>query len=93
MERTNEELTLDGNAVGGLLAEITGRDMTAALGTCPDCGNHAELATMRAYTHAPGIVLRCSICDGVQLVVVQTPRGVRWNARVTVDGGLPEGPR
>ena len=89
MERTNEELTLDGNAVGGLLAEITGQDMTATLGTCPDCGNHAAMATLRAYTHAPGVVLRCSICDGVQLVVVHTPRGVRYKARVKVEGGFP----
>ena len=89
MDRTNEELTLDGNAVGGLLAEIAGVDMTATLGTCPDCGNHAELATMRAYTHAPGVVLRCPVCDGVQLVVVQTQHGTRWSARVEVEGGFP----
>ena len=89
MERTNEELTLDGNAVAGLLAEIAGEDVSATFGTCPDCGNHAELATMRAYTHAPGVVLRCSKCDGVQLVIVETPRRRRWTMRVKMEGGFP----
>ena len=89
MERSNDELTLDGNAVGGLLAEIAGADLTGTFGTCPDCGRHAELATLRAFTHAPGVVLRCPACDSVQLVVVETPRGTRWSARVKVEGGFP----
>jgi hypothetical protein len=89
MEHSNEDLTLDGNAVGGLLAEIAGADMTAAFGTCPDCGNHAELATLRAYTQAPGVVLRCSVCDGVQIVIVRTPGGLRYEARVKMEGGSP----
>jgi len=87
MERTNEELTLDGNAVGGLLAEIAGEEVTSAMGTCPDCGNYAELATMHAYTHAPGVVLRCSKCDSVQIVIVETPRGRRWTMRAKMEGG------
>jgi hypothetical protein len=82
VERTNDELTLDGNAVGGLLAEIFGEDVTGALGTCPDCGRREALATLRAFTQAPGVVLRCPACDGVQLVIVRTPRGLRHQARV-----------
>ena len=89
MERSNEDLTLDGNAVGGLLSEVFGEDLTAALGTCPDCGRHAELATLRAFTQAPGVVLRCPVCDGVQLVVVRTPAGFRYEARVVVEGRFP----
>lgn len=87
MERTNEELTLDGNAVAGLLAEIVGEDVSATFGTCPDCGRHGELATLRAYTHAPGVVLRCPACDSVQLVIVRTPSGIRHEVRVKVEGG------
>ena len=33
-----EALTLDGNAVAGLLAEIFGADVTTARGTCDGCG-------------------------------------------------------
>ncbi len=86
MDATNADLTLDGNAVAGVLVEIFGDDLTAAIGTCPDCGRRAELATCLAYTHAPGIVLRCSACDGVQLRMARTPRGWRYEVRVRVEG-------
>jgi len=89
MDATNADLTLDGNAVAGVLVEIFGDDLTAAIGTCPDCGRKAELATCRAYTHAPGIVLRCAACDGVHLVMARTPRGWRYVARVKVEGRFP----
>ena len=87
MERSNEDLMLDGNAVGGLLSEVYGDDLTGALGSCPDCGRQAELATLRAFTHAPGVVLRCPACDSVQLVVVRTPQGLRHRARVRMERG------
>src|SRR5437660_10817686 len=41
MDATNADLVLDGNAVAGVLVEIFGDDLTAAIGTCPDCGNTA----------------------------------------------------
>jgi hypothetical protein len=85
MSRSNEDLVLDGNAVGGLLDEVFGADLTAAIGRCPDCGRRDALATLRAYTHAPGVVLRCSACDGVQLVIVRTPRGLRHQLRATIE--------
>ena len=81
MERSNEDLTLDGNAVGGLLAEAFGDDLTARDGACPDCGARGALATLKAYTHAPGVVLRCRSCDAVQIVIVRTPRGLRHVVR------------
>ena len=89
MEATNADLTLDGNAIAGTLVEVFGDDLTASTGTCPDCGNHAALATCRAYTHAPGIVLRCSVCDGVQLRVARMPTGWRYEARVHIEGRFP----
>ena len=79
--RSNDDLTLDGNAVGGLVAELFGEDLTGAMGRCPDCGTAGELATLRAYTNAPGVVLRCASCDSVQLVIVRTPRGLRHTSR------------
>jgi uncharacterized Zn finger protein len=85
MERSNDDLMLDGNAVGGLLIEVFGDDVTGALGSCPECGRHAELATLRAFTHAPGVVLRCPACDSVLLVVVRTPHGIRHQTRVVME--------
>ena len=85
----NLELMLDGNAVGGLLIEIFGEDLTAEWSRCPDCGREGELATLRAFTHAPGVVLRCPACDAMLLAIAQTPRGVRYRARVVMQGGAP----
>lgn len=82
MDATNDDLTLDGNAVAGLLSEVMGDDVTAAISECADCGRRGAVATLRAYTHAPGVVLRCPACDGVQLVVVRRPDGVRQFARL-----------
>ena len=83
--RSNEDLTLDGNSAGGLLDEVFGADLTAVVGACPDCGRRDALATLRAYTHAPGVVLRCPACDGVQLVVVRTPHGLRHQLRAIIE--------
>src|SRR6185369_9060675 len=41
-----ESLTLDANAVAGMLQAIFGSDMTAAMSECGHCGNHAMVGTM-----------------------------------------------
>ena len=38
MASEQSDMKLDGNAVGGLLAEIFNLEMTAAEGTCGGCG-------------------------------------------------------
>jgi hypothetical protein len=68
-----DRMTLDGNAVGGMLATMFGNDMTAVPGECAHCGTVSVLATMRAYVRAPGMVLRCPVCHGVVIRVVETP--------------------
>ncbi len=88
MESSNADLTLDGNAAGGLLGEAFGEDLTGVLGRCPDCGRRGELATLRAFTHAPGVVLRCPACDGVQLAIAKTPSGYRFDIRVRTEHPL-----
>ena len=62
---------LDGNAIGGLLQEIFGRDMTTATGTCAHCGSERVLAECMVYMRAPGVVVRCRICDVVLAVFVE----------------------
>jgi len=57
--------TLDANAVAGLLMEIFGTEMTSAMSRCAHCGNRGQVGSMRAYTKAPGVILRCSICAEV----------------------------
>jgi Family of unknown function (DUF6510) len=76
-------LRLDGNAVAGALMEWFGVDMTDAPGACNHCGNVAAVATLHAYTHGPGVVLRCAACQEIVLRFVQTPRGSMLDARGT----------
>ena len=70
----DDVLTLDANAVAGLLHEIFGADMTAIASQCAHCGNHAMVGSLRAYT-GPGVVLRCSICQEIVMRVVTMPDG------------------
>lgn len=64
---------LDGNVVGGVLAEVFAVDVTAAVGRCAGCGRTAALAETRVYVDAPGTVVRCAGCDAVLLRVVRSP--------------------
>lgn len=69
-------MRVDGNAAAGVLAEIFGRDMSLAVASCARCGNAAEVARCIAYMTSMGIVLRCTECDEVLAVAVES-RGMR----------------
>jgi uncharacterized Zn finger protein len=62
---------LDGNAIGGLLHEIFGIEMTAATGRCANCGAIGPVAETVVYLQAPGTVVRCRSCMAVLMVVVR----------------------
>ena len=72
-------LTLDGNAVAGLLAGVLAPEATRVRGRCASCGLIAELGAQSLYMHpgAPGAVLRCHGCQGVLLVLVRREGRVR----------------
>jgi predicted Zn finger-like uncharacterized protein len=59
---------LDGNAIGGLLIDVFGEEMTTAPTNCPSCRASALLAGV--YLRAPGTVVRCRSCSGVLMVLV-----------------------
>jgi hypothetical protein len=65
-----EELRLDGNAIGGLMLELFGTDLTVAGTVCGSCGAHGEMARLDVYLGA-GIVGRCCHCEAVMLRIVQ----------------------
>ncbi len=75
------DLTVDGSAVGGLLAAVFGAEMTATPGQCASCRTVSVVGTMRAYVRGPGVILRCPACAEVVLRIVQTPRGTMVDAR------------
>jgi uncharacterized protein DUF6510 len=70
-----EDAVLDGNAIGGLLIELFGTEMTAAVGTCGVCGTSGHVAEMAVYRPKLGTVVRCRVCDNVLMVFVKV-RGV-----------------
>ena len=79
-----EDMHLDGNALGGMLLEVFGREMTDARGCCAACASVHPIGAMLAY-RGPGDVVRCPTCENVMVVAVtirdQTRlhlAGVRW---------------
>lgn len=72
-----DERRLDGNAIGGVLLELFGVEMTTATGVCGSCGADEQIARLQVYVHAPGIVVRCPHCESVLMRVVRAP-GRAW---------------
>jgi hypothetical protein len=68
---------LDGNAIGGLLWEVFGVEMTVATGVCGGCGATRPVAELHVYVRAAGTVVRCPSCDNVLMTVVEAPDR-RW---------------
>jgi hypothetical protein len=66
---------VDGNAIGGLLIEVFGTEMTTAVGTCGSCGAVAQVAELVVYRPGLGTVVRCRSCGAVLMVFV-TAHGV-----------------
>jgi uncharacterized Zn finger protein len=62
---------LDGNAIGGLLIDVFGTEMTAADSTCATCGDSRPVAELVVYLRAPGTVVRCRTCGSVLMVLVK----------------------
>lgn len=62
---------VDGNAIGGLLHEIFGAEMTTTVGVCGTCGTARQVGEFSVYAHAPGTVVRCPSCDNVLMVFVK----------------------
>ena len=71
-----QDLKLDGNAIGGLLFELFGTELTAAGSVCRGCGAREEVARLDVYRGA-GIVVRCCHCEAVMIRIVQAP-GRTW---------------
>jgi hypothetical protein len=70
-----EDSALDGNAIGGLLHDVFGAEMTTAVGTCGSCGAVRQVAELVVYRPGLGTVVRCRSCQSVLMVFVEV-RGV-----------------
>lgn len=69
---------LDGNALGGPLAELFAPDLTAATIICAHCGGQTPLAAHQVYADAPALVVRCPGCTGIVMRCASDRRGVRF---------------
>jgi len=67
-----EAMKVDGNAIGGLLIEIFGTDVTGSIGVCGSCGAEDYVATLEVYMRAPGVVGRCKTCGAVMIRIVRS---------------------
>lgn len=79
----------DGNTLAGPLSEIFTVDVTTAVVRCVNCTATGPLATLRVYTHAPGLVARCPGCEEVILRLVRTPDSAWLDMRGTVSLRIP----
>ena len=62
---------LDGNAIGGMLYQVFGGEMTMAQAVCRQCGARAPLAECEVYLGGPGVVVRCRGCHNIVMVLVE----------------------
>jgi uncharacterized Zn finger protein len=62
---------VDGNAIGGLLIDVFGTEMTTADSTCGTCGASRPVAELVVYQRAPGTVVRCRTCGSILMVFVK----------------------
>ncbi len=62
---------LDGNAIGGLLIDVFGTEMTPASSTCGTCRTTRPVAELVVYRQAPGTVVRCRTCGSLLMVFVK----------------------
>jgi Family of unknown function (DUF6510) len=74
---SSEDRRLDGNAIGGLLLELFGVELTVARSVCGSCSSVEPVARLHVYVDAPGVVVRCCNCEDVMMRIVQAP-GRAW---------------
>ena len=76
-----DETHLDGNALGALLHDLFGQEMTDQRGCCDACGTVGPLGSALVFRDAPGDVVRCANCESVLMAVVSLPTGLRVTIR------------
>ena len=68
---------VDGNAIGGVLMDVFGREMTDSRCCCASCGDVHVMAELMVYRSGPGDVVRCPSCTTVVMVATPLPSGPR----------------
>jgi Family of unknown function (DUF6510) len=71
---------VDGNAAGGLFAELFALDLTAARAKCAGCGAAEVVGALLVYAHGMGMVARCPHCEAVVMRMSRTPSHIWLDA-------------
>jgi len=66
-----DDVALDGNVLAGVLGEVFGVDVTAAVVTCEGCTRQQAVAELVVYETAIGSTARCRGCGAVVLRAAQ----------------------
>ena len=77
----NRSLMLDGNAAAGVLDEIFALEMTTSPIGCTHCGRQGAVGTLLVFNQAPGIVLRCPVCENIVMRIVQVAGAIYLDMR------------
>ena len=70
---------VDGNALAGVLADVFGVEMTAAIARCRHCQRIFELAVAHVFITAMGSVMRCAHCQSTLAVIVTKPHEILFS--------------
>ncbi len=65
------DVAMDGNVLAGVLGEVFGVDVTAAIVTCVDCSRRQAVAELVVYEAGMGATARCRGCGAVELRAAQ----------------------
>jgi hypothetical protein len=84
-------LTVDANAIAGLLMTVFEREVTMLEERCVHCGTVSVVGTLRVYLRGPGVVVRCPACAEVVLRIVETPTGRRVDLSGATHLAMPRG--
>jgi hypothetical protein len=79
----NRSLMLDGNAAAGILDEIFALEITKSPVGCAHCGRQGALGTLLVFGQAPGLVLRCPVCENIMIRIVQVSEAIYLDMRGT----------
>ena len=71
---TTDEQALDGNAAGGVLAQIFAFEMTTAEVICAHCGAIGPIGGAAVYATAMGTIVRCRGCGEALIRVAHGPQ-------------------
>jgi hypothetical protein len=82
---------VDGNALGGPMMDLFGREMTHARTCCARCGDVNPMAAFLVFDRAPAAVVRCPSCGTVTMVASKRRNAVRFYLSAVRWVDVPEG--